>query len=84
MRDVLAEQGTAVVSVHPGPITTDMTAGTPLEEVAEPPTLVADALLEALKKGDFHVFPDSMARHVGSAYQGFAESVIDGSLLEIG
>ena len=84
LREVLGEQGTAVVSVHPGPIATDMATAAGLEEMAEPPSVVADALLNALRTGDFHVFPDSMARHVGDAYRSFAENVIEGSPAEVG
>jgi hypothetical protein len=30
-----------------------------------------------MAKGDFHVFPDSMARQIGEAYAGFAAGVIE-------
>ncbi|CAM2011306.1 SDR family oxidoreductase [Acanthopleuribacter pedis] len=77
LRDTLKEQGTIVVSVHPGPIATDMASSAGFTEVAEPPTLVTEATLQAFKNGDFHVFPDTMAKQVGAAYQSFAENVID-------
>lgn len=65
LRELLSEQGTTVLSVHPGPIATDMGDAAGLTEIAEPPTLVADGIIAALKAGDFHVFPDTMAKQVG-------------------
>lgn len=76
LKETLAEQGTSVVSVHPGPIKTEMLDGTGFEEIAEPPSFVADGIIEALKNGEFHLFPDTLAKQIGSAYQGFAENVI--------
>ncbi len=73
----LAEQGTEVFSIHPGPISTDMGAAAGLADIAKPPSLVAEALVAAMAKGDFHVFPDSMARQIGEAYAGFAAGVIE-------
>ncbi|MEO1278541.1 MAG: SDR family oxidoreductase [Planctomycetota bacterium] len=82
LRTQLAEQGTAVFSVHPGPIKTDMGSSAGLDDVAEPPSLVGEALLEAFKTGDFHVWPDSMAKQVGGAYQSFSENVITAEMAE--
>lgn len=82
LRELLAEQGTAVVSVHPGPIATDMANEAGLEGMADPPSVVADGMITALRKGHFHVFPDTMARQIGGAYQSFAMEVVEASLLE--
>lgn len=82
LRDTLKEQGTVVVSVHPGPIATDMAHDAGFTEVAEPAQLVPEATLEALKKGEFHAFPDTMAKQVGAAYSSFAEAVIDNDFSE--
>jgi NAD(P)-dependent dehydrogenase (short-subunit alcohol dehydrogenase family) len=82
LRAQLSEQGTAVVSVHPGPIATDMGDAAGLSEIAEPPELVGEAIVAALKVGDFHVFPDSMAKQIGEAYQSFAENVVEADLTE--
>ena len=82
LREVLKEQGTRVLSVHPGPIATDMGDEAGLTEIAESPTLVADGIIEALKVGDFHVFPDSMAKQIGGAYQSFAENVVTAAISE--
>ena len=81
LRDLLKEQGTTVVSVHPGPIATDMAAAAGISEIAEPPSVVADSILEALDKGEFHAFPDSMAKQFEDAYQGFAENIVNADLL---
>jgi len=77
LRELLSEQGILVLSVHPGPIATDMGDAAGLTEVAEPPALVADGMIKALKAGDFHVFPDSMAKQMGGAYKSFAENVVE-------
>lgn len=80
----LAEQGTLVHSVHPGPIATDMGDAAGLTEIAEPPTLVVDAIAAALESGDFHVWPDSMAKQIGGAYEAFATNVVEADLSEGG
>ncbi len=77
LRDKWHDQGTLVVSVHPGPIATDMAHAAGLDEIAEPASLVADALIAGLSRGDFHIYPDSMAKQFGQAYQGFAAQVIE-------
>lgn len=82
LRELLRDQGTIVLSVHPGPIATDMGAAAGLTEIAEPPSLVADGIINALQTGEFHVFPDTMARQIGAAYQSFAESVVEAELSE--
>ncbi|MGB3240145.1 MAG: SDR family oxidoreductase [Geitlerinemataceae cyanobacterium] len=82
LRELLSEQGTIVLSVHPGPIATDMGDAAGLTEIAEPPSLVADGIIEALKVGDFHVFPDSMAKQIGGAYKSFAENIVEANLSE--
>jgi len=81
LEQVLSEQGTQVVSVHPGPIATDMadTAGLP---DGEPPSVVADSIIEALQTGRFHAFPDAMARQLAEAYQPFAENVVEADFSE--
>lgn len=82
LRELLSEQGTIVLSVHPGPIATDMGDEAGLTEIAEPPTLVAEAIIEALENGDFHVFPGTMAKQIGAAYQSFAANVVEVNMSE--
>ncbi|MEX0614400.1 MAG: SDR family oxidoreductase [Methylophaga sp.] len=77
LQSQLAEQGTAVVSVHPGPIKTDMATDAGFEDIADPPEVVAQAIVAALRAGEFHVFPDTMAKELWTAYKGFAEQVIE-------
>lgn len=82
LRELLSEQRTIVLSVHPGPIATDMGDEAGLTEIAEPPTLVAEAMIEALENGDFHVFPGSMAKQIGAAYQSFGTNVVEVNISE--
>lgn len=81
LEQVLREQGTQVVSVHPGPIATDMADDAGLPD-GESPTVVADAIVDALQTGRFHAFPDAMARQIAEAYQPFAENVVEADLSE--
>lgn len=82
LREMLEEQGTAVLSVHPGPIATDMADNAGFTEMAEPPTLVSEGIVASLKAGEFHLFPDTMAKQVGGAYQSFAENIVVANLME--
>ena len=82
LRASLSEQGTQVVSVHPGPIATEMGDAAGLTEIAESPQLVADAILSALAKNRFHAFAGSMAQQVGDAYASFATNVVEAELSE--
>ncbi|WP_146439711.1 SDR family oxidoreductase [Crateriforma conspicua] len=81
LRDELSQQETAVVSVHPGPIDTDMAHDAGLQDMTEPPQVVADAIFDALAEGRFHAFPDKMARQTAEAYGGYIDAVVgDASL----
>lgn len=82
LRGTLGQQGTFVMSVHPGPIDTDMANDAGLGEMAEPPSLVADAIIEGLRRSEFHVFPDSMAKSLWQAYEGFGRGVIEAEVTE--
>lgn len=82
LRDTLKEQDTLVVSVHPGPISTDMANALGIGEIAEPPELVAQAIIAALKAGDFHAFPDTMAKQIGAVYKDFSINVVEANLME--
>ncbi|MEM6434838.1 MAG: SDR family oxidoreductase [Cyanobacteria bacterium P01_D01_bin.115] len=82
LRELLSEQGTIVLSIHPGPIATDMGDAAGLTDIAESPTLVPGAIIEALAAGEFHVFPDSMAKQIGGAYQSFATNVVEADMSE--
>lgn len=82
LREVMKGQGTHVVSVHPGPIATDMANNAGLGEIAEPVEVVAQAVIAALESGSFHAFPDSMAKQIGALYQSFAADVVEANLME--
>lgn len=81
LRDLLEEQGTKVISVHPGPIATDMASQAGFD-VAEPAELVPQAIIKALEEGEFHAFPDSMAKQIQGAYQDFATNIVEANLME--
>jgi len=78
----MKEQGTQVISVHPGPIATDMAVAAGFTEMAEPAVLVPQAILAAMKNGDFHAFPDTLAKQVGDVYENFASNIIEANLME--
>ncbi len=84
LRDSLRDQGTHVVSVHPGPIQTDMGRAAGFEDIAASPSIVATAIFDAIAEGNFHAWPDPMAQQVGGAYQSFAENVVEADMQEIG
>ncbi|WDE95746.1 SDR family oxidoreductase [Lentisphaera profundi] len=75
LREELGEKGVAVLSVHPGPIATDMGTESGIENGAAA-SIVSEGIVKALAAGEFHLFPDKMAQQMGSAYQSFAENVI--------
>ncbi len=77
LKESLQPKGIAVLSVHPGPIATDMADNAGMGDVAEPASLVSEAIVRALISGDFHVFPDSVAKNFESAYQSYAKTIIE-------
>lgn len=82
LRDKLSEQGTHVMSVHPGPIDTDMAKEAGLDEMVEPPALIPEAIIAALASKLFHVYPDSMAKEIGGVYADFATNIVEANLME--
>ncbi len=69
------------VSVHPGPIRTDMivNASAELAAVAEPPSQVAEEVIDALSSPTeiFHVFPDSKAKSLQTVLKDYTKTVIE-------
>ena len=61
-RAQLAEQGTFVVGLYPGPIDTRMAEELPLDKA--PTSQVADALLQGLENGVEDIYPDNTAVQV--------------------
>ena len=81
LKETLAPKGIHVVSVHPGPIKTDM-ADKAGFEVGDSPACVAEGIIAALEKGEFHVFPDTFAKQIYAAYQSFSDAIITGAATE--
>ena len=82
LRNTLQTQGRRVVSIHPGPIATEMANSLGIGEIAEPAELVPHAIIAAIESGDFHAFPDTMARQVGAVYRDFASHIVEANLME--
>jgi len=59
LRVMLAGQGTRVLTVHPGPIDTDMAKDVPMEKAS--PESVAQRVISAIRNGDELVTTDPMA-----------------------
>lgn len=62
VRAELAQQGTQVIGVFPGPVDTAMSEGVPLDKIA--PIEVAKATLEAIGQGIEEVYPDPVSQSV--------------------
>ena len=45
------------------------------EEGAET-SVVSEGIVKSLKAGDFHLFPDEMAKQFESAYQNFSDNIV--------
>jgi NAD(P)-dependent dehydrogenase (short-subunit alcohol dehydrogenase family) len=75
LRTELGAKGVTVLSVHPGPIATAMAVAAGFENPATT-TVVSEGIISALETGDFHLFPDEMAKQIEAAYQNFSDNVI--------
>ncbi len=75
LRADLGSKGVSVLSVHPGPVMTDMGIAAGFEEGAAT-SVISEGIVNSLKVGDFHLFPDEMAKQFEGAYQGFAENIV--------
>ena len=63
----LAEQGTQVFGIYPGPVDTDMAAEIPLEKVSA--ASVADAILSGIEAGTLEIYPDPFAEQFGRQFE---------------
>lgn len=63
----LAQQGTQVVGVYPGPVDTAMAAEIPFDKTS--PTAVAGAILDAVEAGVLEVYPDPFAADLGQRFE---------------
>lgn len=79
LKDKFAEKGVSVLSVHPGPIATDMGESAGFEDAPDA-TLVSEGIVTALENGDFHLFPDELAKQFEAAYQSFSDNIITANL----
>lgn len=82
LRDQLRGRGVHVVSIHPGPINSDMLADLPvLAAIAPPTSVVAESLIDSICSTTdlppFLVYPDQKAKGLGRAYQSYAKLVIE-------
>lgn len=75
LRSELQSKGVQILSVHPGPVDTDMGEAAGFEDGAST-SVIAEGIISALQAGDFHLFPDEMAKEFESAYKSFSENII--------
>lgn len=75
LRVKLAEKGVGVLSVHPGPIATDMGAAAGFTEAADA-SVVSEGIVNSLKAGEFHLFPDEVAKQFEGVYQSYSDNII--------
>ncbi len=78
LREKLANKAIQVLSVHPGPIATDMATQAGFDN-GDSVTTVSEGIVDALAAGEFHLFPDSMAKHFEAAYQSYSDAMITGN-----
>jgi NAD(P)-dependent dehydrogenase (short-subunit alcohol dehydrogenase family) len=77
LRDQVADKGIQVLSVHPGPIATDMANEAGMGEMGQPVDSVSEGIVASLKAGDFHLFPDEMAKQFEAGYSSYADNFIE-------
>ncbi len=75
LREKLGEKGVTVVSVHPGPIDTEMAATAGFVD-GESTSSVSEGIVDALRAGNFHLFPDAMSKQFEGAYQSFSDNIV--------
>ncbi len=81
LQEKFLDKGIHVLSVHPGPIGTDMGEQAGFE-VSDPASVVSEGIVSALAAGDFHLFPDTVAKHFETAYQGYSDAMITAEIEE--
>ena len=80
LKDQLAQQGTHVLSVHPGPTQSDMGSAAGFDEIATPAADVATALFDAIDAQTFHAWVGPLAELVSHSYAEFSQTVIEGDM----
>lgn len=63
----LAEQGTQVFGIYPGPVDTDMAAKLEMEKAT--PASVAQEILKGLEAGTLEIYPDAFAAQFGQQFE---------------
>lgn len=81
LKDKFAEHGVVVLSVHPGPINTDMGQQVGFEEM-DSASNVSEGIVASLEAGEFLLFPDPMAKQFASVYQSYADAMITAEAAE--
>ncbi|VAW45520.1 3-oxoacyl-[acyl-carrier protein] reductase [hydrothermal vent metagenome] len=77
LKDNWSEKGIHILSVHPGPIDTEMAHKAGIGELAEPSSVVSEGIVKALQTGEFHLFPDTIAKNIESVYKNYAINIIE-------
>ena len=77
LKEAVADKDIHVLSVHPGPIATDMADKAGLGEMSDSVDTVSEGIVSALRAGQFHLFPDATAKEFESAYSSYAQNVIE-------
>lgn len=65
-RIMLAEQGTTVIGVYPGPIDTELAKDAPWDKVS--PAHAAERIVAGIEAGVEEIFPDPMAEQLGELF----------------
>lgn len=73
IRAELAEQGTSVYGVYPGPVDTDMTSNVEMEKT--PTNTVVKAVLDAMFRGEQDIYPDDMSKEMHAGLMGNPASI---------
>ena len=74
----LAPHGVRILSVHPGPVRTEMLPER-LRALAEAPSAVAEDVVRALADGTpLHVFPDPHSKQLATIMRPFLTKVVEG------
>lgn len=76
LRDHFKPHNVSVLSVHPGVVATDMADNAGFSDIASPVDVVPVGILSALDKGEFHLFPDAVAKQMEAGFQSYADNVI--------
>ena len=78
MAQELEPHDVCVLSVHPGPVRTEMLPER-LLALAEAPSAVAEEVIRALEDGKpLHVFPDPHSKQLATIMQPFLTKVVEG------